>query len=67
MINANLGMVVMDGPDFVIGAELLSIMEASVDERDECSTIIPEMVDTAKELDKIDILRKFAEAISNNL
>ena len=65
MIQGNMGDVILGGPDFLVGTELLSIIEAIITEEDD--TVIPQMVKAAKNLNKIDIILKFAKAISDNL
>lgn len=65
MIQGNMGDVILGGPDFLVGTELLSIIEAIITEEDD--TVIPQMVKVAKDLNKIDIILKFAKAISDNL
>lgn len=62
-----MGTLAIGGPDFVMGVELLSIMEAIVDSKNELNTVIPQMVNTAKEMGKVEIIYEFAKTINDNL
>ncbi len=59
------GKTVMAGPEMVIGAEMLMLIEA-LTEADN-TNVIKYMVTCARDLNKIDILVNFAKAITDEL